>query len=217
MHSDAYRMMTKILLTLLFALTFFLSGCMTIVQSVVGIKDPNKLTDRQIVKTSRSFKVDQNANYRLDTTYLSYILNLDKTEYKAQRKNHVQPLQALYFDAKGQLVKFYINCYAGGFPNLKWNRNGNLETFLPKDQAPPDTILNLTKQLSYLRPVCASTKDIVIENQDYYVFVYWAKCTKRHSKRLIKNIKKNVSKATTEKVKTIYVNYDNVLNKLENK
>ncbi len=190
---------------------------MTIIQSYVGIKDANKLTDSQIVKTSKSFKVDQNANYRLDTSYLSYILNLDKTIYKAQRKNHIQPLQALYFDSKGQLVKFYINCYAGGLPNLKWNRNGNLETFLPKDQAPLDTILNLTKQLSYLRPVCTSTKNIITENQDYYVFVYWAKCTKRHSKRLIKSIKKNVSKATTEKVKTIYVNYDNVFHKLENK
>lgn len=209
--------MTKILLTLLFALTVFLTGCMTIAQSIIGIKDANKLTDRQIVKASKSLKVDQTANYRLDTTYLSDILSLDKTTYKAQRKNHIQPMQALYFDSKGQLVKFYINCYAGGVLKLKWNRNGNLETFLPKDQAPIDTLLNLTKQLSYLRPVCASTKDFVSENQDYYVFVYWAKCTKRHSKRLIKSIKKNVSKATTEKVKTIYVNYDNVLNKLENK
>ncbi len=190
---------------------------MTIVQSIVGIKDAHKLTDSQIVKTSKSFKVDQNANYRLDTTYLSYILDLDKTKYKAQRKNHIQPLQALYFDSKGQLVKFYINCYAGGLPNLKWNRNGNLETFLPKDQAPLDTILTLTKQLSYLRPVCTSTKDLVTENQDYYVFVYWTKCAKRHSKRLIKSIKKNVSKATTEKVKLIYVNYDNIFNTLENK
>lgn len=209
--------MTKILPTILFALTVFLTGCMTIAQAIVGVKDANKLTDSQIIKTSKSFKVDQNANYCLDTTYLSDILNLDKTKYKDQRKNHLQPLQALYFDSKGQLVKFYINCYAGGLPNLKWNRNGNLETFLPKDQAPLDTILNLTKQLSYLRPLRTSTKDIVTENQDYYVFVYWAKCTKRHSKRLIKSIKRNVSKATTEKVKTLYVNYDNVLNKLENK
>lgn len=210
-------MMTKLLLILLFALGFFLSGCMPVLQAFVGIKDAHKLTDRQIVKTSRSFKVDQAANYRLDTTYVSYIRSLDKTTYKAERKNHTQPLQALYFDSKGQLVKFYINCYAGGLPNLHWNRNGNLETFLPKDQAPLDTILNLTKQLSYLRPVCPSTKDTITQDQDYYVFVYWAKCTKRHSKRLIKSIRKNVSKATTEKVKTIYVNYDNVWNLFETK
>lgn len=191
---------------------------MTIAQSIIGIKEVNKLSDSQIVKTSKSFKVDQNANYRLDTTYLSYILNLDTAQFKAQRKNHIQPMQALYFNSSGKLIKFYINCYAaGGFPNLKWNRNGNLETFLPKDQAPLDTILNLAKQLSYLRPVCKSTNDTVTQNQDYYVFVYWSKFTKRHSKRLIRNIKQNVSKSTIAKVKTIYVNYDNVFYKFENK
>ncbi|MES2566262.1 MAG: hypothetical protein V4565_05315 [Bacteroidota bacterium] len=190
---------------------------MTIVQSIFGIKDAKKLSDSQIVKTSKSFKVDQSENYRLDTTYLSYILNIDTTLLKAQRKNHVQPLQALYFDSTGQLVKFYINCYAGGFPNIKWNRNGNLETFLPKDQAPIDTILNLKKQLSYLRPVGLSTSIAASKNQDYYVFVYWNKCTKRHSKRLINSIKQNVALAITDKVKIMYVNYDNIFNKLENK
>ncbi len=190
---------------------------MTIVQSIIGIKDAHKLSDNQIVKVSKSFNVDQTANYRLDTTYLSYILNLDTVQLKAQRKNHLQPLQALYFNSQGQLVKFYINCYAGGFPNIKWNRNGNLETFLPKDQAPIDTILNLKKQVHYLRPVCSSTSEIINENQDYYVFVYWNKCTKRHSKRLIRSIKQNVAMSTKTKVKTIYVNYDNIFNELENK
>lgn len=209
--------MTKILKTIIISFAFSLTSCMTIVQSIFGIKDANKLSDNQITKTSKSFNVDQSANYRLDTTYLAYILNLDTTLLKAQRKNHLQPLQALYFDSQGQLVKFYINCYAGGFPNIKWNRNGNLETFLPKDQAPLDTILNLKRQLSYLRPVCLSTNETVTENQDYYIFVYWNKCTKRHSKRLIKSIKQNVARSTSTKVKTIYVNYDNILNKLENK
>lgn len=209
--------MTKILQIILLALTVFLTGCMTIVQSIIGIKDAHKLSDNQIVKVSKSFNVDQTANYRLDTTYLSYILNLDTVQLKAQRKNHLQPLQALYFNSQGQLVKFYINCYAGGFPNIKWNRNGNLETFLPKDQAPIDTILNLKKQVHYLRPVCSSTSEIINENQDYYVFVYWNKCTKRHSKRLIRSIKQNVAMSTKTKVKTIYVNYDNIFNELENK
>lgn len=190
---------------------------MSITQSIIGIKEANKLSDIEIEKASKSFKIDQSVNYRLDTTYLSYILSLDTTLFKAQRKNHIQPLQALYFNSEGRLVKFYINCYAGGFPNIKWNRNGNLETFLPKDQAPIDTILNLKKQLSFLRPVCLSTNQIVTENQDFYIFVYWNKCTKRHSRRLIKSIKQNIAKSTTAKVKLIYVNYDNIFNKLENK
>jgi hypothetical protein len=210
-------MMTKTLRTIvIIGLAFSLTGCMTIVQSIVGIRDTNRLSDSQIEKASGAFKVDQKANYRLDTTYWTYIVNLDKTRLKAERKNHMQPMQALYFDSQGKLVKFYINCYAGRFfPNIKWNRNGNLENFLPKDQAPVDTILDLKKQVGYLRPVCPSTPERVEENQDYYVFIYWNKSTKRHSKRLIKSIKNNVSKAKNTKVKIIYVNYDNIFYELE--
>lgn len=187
---------------------------MPILQSIIGIHDAHELSDNQIVKTSKSYNIDQRANYRLDTSYLSYILHLDTTLFKAQRNNHLQPLQALYFDSSGHLVKFYINCYAGGFPNLKWNRNGNLDSFLPKDQAPLDTVLNLSKQLSYLRPVGDISQTNKIENQGYTVFVYWNKCTKRHSKRLIKSIQKNVSKSQEAKVKIIYVNYDNIFYKM---
>lgn len=209
--------MPKRFTSIVLFMALYLTGCMSIVQSVIGIKDARKLTDAQIIKASRKFKIDQNANYRLDPSYFSYIINLDTTKFKAQQKNHIQPLQALYFNAQGQLVKFYLNCYAGGFPNLKWNRNGNLDTFLPKDQAPTDTLLDLEKQLSFLKPVGVSPKEISIQNYDYLVFVYWNKCTKRHSRSLIKNINKNISKATNTKVKLIYVNYDNVFYELEHR
>jgi hypothetical protein len=198
---------------LIFLLSLF--SCLSITQSIIGVKDPKPLTDVQITKYSKSFKVDQFYNYRIDTSYLDFILKLDTTKFKAQRKNHIQPLQALFFKSSGELQKFYINCYAGGFPNLKWNREGILNTFLPKDQAPIDTILNLKRQLSYLRPVCSLTKESVENTFDYYIVVYWNKCTKRHSKRLIKSIQYNVSKASTEKVIIIYANYDNVFTLLE--
>ncbi len=190
---------------------------MKIVQSVLGIKDAHKLSDVQIVKVSKKFKIDQSSNFRLDTTYFSYIIGLDTGCFKAQRKNHIQPLQALYFNQKSELKKFYINCYAGGFPNIKSNRNRNLETFLPKDQAPTDTVLNLAKQINFLQPVSVITVPIKIENYGFYVFVYWNKCTRRHSKKLLHRIKQNVAKAKNLKVKLIYVNYDNVFYKLENR
>lgn len=204
-------------LFILLSLALSLSSCMSIMQSIIGIKDPKRLTDKEVTKCSKAFDIPQNYNYRLDTSYLDFVLKLDTTQFKAQRKNHVQPLQALYFNSEGQLVKFYINCYAGGFPNLKWNRDGMLDTFLPKDQAPIDTVLNLKRQLSYLKPACESTTEFVEKDFDYCVVVYWNKCTKRHSKRLIKSIQYNVGKAATKKVKVLYANYDNVFYKLENK
>ena len=209
--------MKTLIQTIILLFVLSLSSCMTIAKSIIGIKDAKQLTDNEITKYSKLYNVDQNYNYRLDTSYLDFILKLDTTKFKEQRKNHIQPLQALYFNSTGELQKFYINCYAGGFPNLKWNRDGMLNSFLPKDQAPVDTILNLKRQLSYLKPVCVSTKEFVENEYEYYVVVYWNKCTKRHSKRLIKNIQYNISKATTEKVKIIYANYDNVFNKYERK
>ncbi len=190
---------------------------MSITKSIIGLKDPKPLSDIEITKYSKTFKVDQFYNYRIDTSYLDFIQKLDTTKFNEQRKNHIQPLQALYFNSKGELHKFYINCYAGGFPNLKWNRDGMLNTFLPKDQAPIDTILSLKRQLSYLRPVCSLTKESVENSFDFYIVVYWNKCTKRHSKRLIKSIQYNVNKATSEKVIIIYANYDNVFAELDRK
>ncbi|MES2589264.1 MAG: hypothetical protein V4622_09795 [Bacteroidota bacterium] len=207
--------MKKLLILTLLILAFHLTSCMSILQSIYGIKDPKIISDTEIIKSSKKFKVDQNTSYKLDTSYYSFIINLDTNLFKVQRKNHIQPLQALYFNSQGELVKFYINCYAGGFPNLDWNRDGNLETFLPKDQAPVDTILNLQKLVNFLRPVKTSTNQD-FENQDYNVFVFWSKCTKRHSKRLIRSIKENISLAKSTKVKIYYVNYDNVFYRLEN-
>ncbi|MCA0429331.1 MAG: hypothetical protein LCH32_02385 [Bacteroidetes bacterium] len=202
----------KTIIIIFFALN---SSCIKLAQSIIGVKSPKQLTNCQIEKTSKSFKVDQTANYRLDTSYLKFILKLDTIKFKQQIKNHIQPLQALYFNSKGELQKFYINCYAGGFPNLKWNRGGVLDVFPPKDQAPLDTVLNLNKQLYFIKPVCASTPILSIEKHNYYVFIYWNKCTKRHSKKLIKCIKKNVSLPKNENIKLVFVNYDNVFYKIE--
>jgi hypothetical protein len=48
-----------------------------------------------------------------------------------------------------------------------------------------------------------------------YLFIYWNKCTKRHSKKLIKSIKKNVSLSKNESIKLMFVNYDNVFYKID--
>lgn len=193
-----------------FCLIFSMSGCMSIAQSIIGIKDAQLLSNEEIVKSSKKFKLDQQNNYRLDTLYLSYLLHLDTSRLKEQIKNHYQPLQALYFNDNGDLMKFYINCYAGGFPQLKWNRDGMLDSFLPKDQAPTDTLINLMKLSAYLIPVSHETKAFSKDSSDYFIFIFWNKCTKRHSKRLIKSIRQNVSKAGNNKIRLSFVNYDAV-------
>ncbi len=177
---------------------------------ILGVRNPKHLSDLEISKVSSKLKIPNNDSYALDTTYLKFLLSLDTSKYKEEQKNHYQPLQALYFDKNGDLKKFYINCYAGGFP-LKWNRNGNLDSFLPKDQAPLDTILNLTKQFSFLRKVNDSNSKLVIDNSvDFYVIIYWNNFMRKHSRRLIKLIKENCAKSLQYNVKIIFVNNDAV-------
>lgn len=177
---------------------------------ILGIKNPKHLSDLEISKVSSKLKISDSDSYRLDKDYLNFILSLDTSKYKEERKNHYQPLQALYFDKNGHLKKFYINCYAGGLP-LQWNRNGNLDSFLPKDQAPIDTILNLKKQFSFLRKVNDSSHNLVINsNVDFYVVIYWNKFMYKHSKRLIELIKDNCSKSQNLNVQVVYVNNDNL-------
>lgn len=178
--------------------------------SILGIKTPKHLTDSEITKLSSKLKIPNSDSYALDKDYLNFILALDTSKYKEERKNHYQPLQALYFDKNGDLKKFYINCYAGGFP-LQWNRNGNLDSFLPKDQAPIDTILNLAKQFQFLRKLNETNNNIIIDNKvDYYVVIYWNKFMYKHSNRLIEHIQQNCSKAQNLNVQIVYVNNDNL-------
>lgn len=119
------------------------------------------------------------------------------------------PLQALYYDNSGQLQAFQINCYAGGFPNFHWDRNGILATFPPQQQAPLDSIVPLDTQLKYLR-LLSQTKKFSADSFDSIVIVYWNRFMGRQSKRLIRFVQDNSKLATEKKVKIIYVNNDNI-------
>jgi hypothetical protein len=66
----------------------------------------------------------------LDTSYIKLLTALNRQHPKTT-KNHFQPLQASYYGRNGHLQTFYINCYAGGFPNLAWNASGGLNQFPP--------------------------------------------------------------------------------------
>ena len=203
-------MTTKRHVTLI-ALTFFvtaLTSCETLFLKIYGIKKLKPISEKTILNYSKKFNIPLSDSYELDTSFISFVYSIDTLQYKAQRKNHCQPLQALYYDKSGQLQSFHINCYAGGFPNLNWDRNSTLTQFPPKQQAPIDSILPLYKQLNYLR-LLSSTEKINTDNYDFLVIVYWNRFMGRQSKRLIKFIQTNCKLNTDKKVKILYVNNDN--------
>ncbi len=128
---------------LTFSLIFGLTGYSSFTRGIYGMKNPKKTNKETIARSSKKYKIPQADNYELDTSYLSFLFSLDTTRYREQIKNHYQPLQVLYYDKNGQLESFQINYYAGGFPNLHWDRDSILTTFPPRVQAPPDSVIPL--------------------------------------------------------------------------
>lgn len=187
---------------------------MSTIKFIYGIQDTHSISDSSLNVYAGHFKIPLADNYSMDTSFATFIHSFDTTQFKYQIKNHYQPLQALYFDKTNHLVKYYINCYAGGFPTLKWNRNGNLNIFLPKDQAPLDTLLTLDKQETFLKST-KNSKPPDFSNYDYTVFIYWNLFMKRHSRHLIKSIRKNCTLAYNYSVKIVYVNNDNLFANFE--
>lgn len=186
-----------------------MTSCTSVLTGLYGVKEIKLVNEKIIAKNAKKFNIQTVDNFELDAAYLTYLVSLDTSKYKLQIKNHLQPLQALYYDNTGCLKSFQVNCYAGGFPNLKWERDDIMTTFPPKQQAPIDSLVSLQTQLKFLKPLSNSSK-FSIENYDYIVIVFWNRFMGRQSKRFVRFVQENTKLETTKKVKIIYVNNDNV-------
>jgi len=184
-------------------------GCSFTMKGIYGMNKLKLLNDQTIIQYSEKFNIPLMDNYKLDSSYVAFLSSIDTLKYKEQIKNHLQPLQVLYYNKNGKLESFQINCYTGGFPNLNWDRESIMNTFPPKNQAPIDNLIPLKLQLEKIIPL-HHTNIISIENYDYIVFVYWNRFMGRQSKRLIHFVQENYKLAKDFNVKIIYVNTDNV-------
>lgn len=206
-------MKTRILIWSLVTVTFSgLMSCSAIFSGMYGMKKTKALDEKTILRFAEKYNIPVADCYELDETYFSYLLSLDSVRYSEEVKNHSQPLQALYYDRSGHLKSFQVNCYAGGFPNLKWNRNEIMSTFPPKQQAPIDSIVSLETQMKYLKPF-SQTEKINDISYDYIVVVYWSRFMGRQSKRLVRFVQENSTLKAEKKVKIIYVNTDSIFAK----
>jgi hypothetical protein len=185
-----------------------MSSCSSIITGLYGMKNYKVVDEKTITKYSKKYNIPLADSYQLDTSYISFLKSFDTSLYKEQIKNHYQPLQALYYNNKGELKSFQINCYTGGFPNLNWERDSIMTTFPPKIQAPIDSIISLETQIKYIRQL-SNTKKHSTDNYDYTIVVYWNRFMGRQSKRLIRLVKQN-AEMTNKKIKIIYVNSDNI-------
>lgn len=175
---------------------------------IYGIKTPKEINENKIERISKRFDLPRADVFELDTAFYSFLTSHDTVAFKLQIKNHIQPLQALYFNQTGQLISYQINCYAGGFPNITWERDSIFSVFPPRQQAPIDTLVSVSTQIEYLNPLTHSEK-INPDNYDYLVFVYWSKFMGRQSRRFLKLVKNNRLLSENEKIRVVYINNDN--------
>ena len=199
----------KLVWTIIMLAFFGLTSCTSIFTGIYGMKKMKNVDENTIARFAKKYNIPASDNYEIDTAYFSCLFSLDTTQFKQEIKNHYQPLQALYYDNSGELKSFQVNCYAGGFPNLKWDRNEIMTTFPPKQQAPIDSIVPLETHLKYLKPL-SQTEKIRPVNYDYIVIVHWNRFMGRQSKRLIRFVQDNSILAIDTKMKIIYVNTDNL-------
>src|SRR5690606_29371273 len=100
--------------------------------------------------------------------------------------------QALYFDSLGHLLSWHLNCYAGGFPNLKWNRGNVFAAFPPKSPRPLTDSVSLNSVLPYLKKFDHLNYSRRAEASPLTIVVFWNYQLFRQSKRLINLVEQNL-------------------------
>jgi hypothetical protein len=189
----------------------FLSVALVSCRTIIGIKKVKQVSEDDVIELGARLSIPIEDTYMLDTSYSTYIR---KTAGRDERKikDHLQPLQAIYFGKENELIyplSWQINCYVPGFPNLKWNYNGNMNQFPPASQAPLDSIFSAKKYLEFLRPVTGVVPFNTID-YDYIIIVFWNRFLEKQSKGLIEAVKRNAALADSVKVRLLYVNNDNL-------
>ncbi len=179
---------------------------------VMGIKKWKPLTREQILVEARKYKINEvNLFYCDSQSFKTAYFSLKKSD-KRLFKDLGQPLQLKFYDIKRDSQFIYlINCYLGGFPNIKWNRAGSLNFFPPK-QGPikrPDSLFSVKSNFAPLIPLENSSINN-ISNYDYLLMIHWSVFMGRQSKNLIKIAKKFVRNNADKSIEVVYVNMDNI-------
>ena len=202
------------------SILLFLSSCSPTIIGLYGVHAPRSLNEKKIIRHAKRLNIPPTDVFELDSSYYSYIFSLDslstnsdtilEINIKNRIKNHIQPLQSLYFNQTGELVSFQINCYAGGFPNLNWDRDSILTTFPPKVQAPLDSLISIPILLSFMKKM-PNSEDVTEASYTSTVFVFWSVFMGRQNRRFIRYIQENATLSDGKNIRIVYLNMDNAI------
>lgn len=198
-----------------------LSGCNVLYAGLImGMKDTPPNTLARLREDAQRYQVPPDRVFVLDTSYLRFVRQQARQPggYNAA-KNHSQMLQLLYFDQVGQLQSFHINCYADPklpSPNLRWNPDGQLNTFPPRTQVRPDSLLSFPQLLTFLRTPEGQPVEAARFRGSRPVVVFWSHTMGRQTHILLRELRQNLTHIPPgEPVQVLYVNNDAYLSLLD--
>jgi hypothetical protein len=181
--------------------------------ALLGIKKIQKLDAKQIAAYAVRYHIPTEQSYMLDTTaYGSFVNGIHDSHLK---KDVQQPLQVKVFDGNGKMLFWLVNCYIGGFPNLKWDRYGTFDVFPPVKGsfASVNTALTLGDNARFYFMETKESMRVLpmfkVNAYDLYIIVHWAHFLDRQSKRLVRLINNYQKRFSDKRIQVIYVNDDN--------
>lgn len=181
-----------------------LSSCFT----VIGMRNEKEISVPRIQKLAKRFQVPINDLYRVKAVKYDSLITLKNITGK-DKDNIEQPNQIIVFDNKEQNLAYLINCNIGGFPYLKWNRFGGMDS-LPIRQCKFYDLpvkLSLAELNSIIEPMNQSASSQIDNDVDYYYYIFWSRILFRNSKKMIKTVNQNLiqAKKNNINIKVFYI------------
>jgi hypothetical protein len=181
-------------------------SCSAVMGKIYGIRNIDQLnTDTILNAINKNETLRNHENYFVDSTYLKGVYSKlsDDTNYAVHL---YQPIQAMYFDTMGQLVSYHINCNAGGFPNLKWNRHNAFNIYPPVTQTPCSDKITYSLIGPYLNGL---TGEGIVSTKREKVVIFWSTMMYKQSESLIALVMQNLKATGKESsVEVQFVNTD---------
>jgi hypothetical protein len=206
-----------------------LSSCGLTYSVLLGIDTtPDWVTDEQIAKQAKKYKIPAEYNLLLDTAsykrklkhiyaeaYNDLKINQSDSSHfaslKKARSDDFQPAQFRLFDQMGVEIFKLVNCYIDPPIPLRWNVDGCFNSFPPKTsfQALDIHMFPLEFLLSHTTTLDGQPFAYTgLPEADYYGVILWNDYFKRPSRRLVKTVQEYVEK-TDQTISLIYINNHN--------